>query len=682
MESYSRVSRYVLPVALVVGLLVILTPLPAAMMDFLLAANIAAAVLILLATVFVERPLELSVFPTILLVTTLSRLVLNVATTRLILTSAHVDGLDAAGRVIQGFGQFVTGNQVVVGLIIFAIIVLIQFLVITKGATRISEVAARFALDGMHGRQLAIDADLNAGVIDQQTAQRRRAEITEQADFYGAMDGASKFLRGDAVAGLAIMAINIMAGLYIGVVQAGMGLSEAGALYTKLTIGDGLVSQLPALLISLGAGILITRGTARIDLSLEFVRQLAAKPEPLVVAAGFLFLLVFARLPALPLILIGGCCLGLALSLKRDKRQAAETVAAGLQTHPKKPPAKSTEVEDYLQVEPLSLEVGVGLIRLVDPKRGGVLLDRITGLRNYFAADLGVVLPRIRIRDNLQLGDHSYAIKLFDQVIASGECYPLRELAVSGEGVVEEVDGIATTDPSTGRAAVWIDPAISTTAAAAGYSCLPPVEVLIGHVARVVRHHADQILTREATRRLIDLQRETAPATVDELVPDVLRLADVQAVLRLLVRENVSIRNLPLILETLSDHGRSTQDPVMLAELVRERLGQEITGRYLDRDGKLNVIRPGQPLVNALVGQGGDGWREYPDFDQRLKLRFDWARQQAEQPILLTPAPLRATLRRRVADAGLEIAVLAEHEVPRTAAIRDLGEVCEAQLVD
>ncbi len=697
--QYSRLARFVLPVSLIASLMVILVPLPSGVMDLLIAANIAAAVLILLATVFVDRPLDLSVFPTILLVTTLGRLVLNVATTRLILTHAHIDGLNAAGKVIQGFGRFVAGDHVLVGVIIFSIIVLIQFLVITKGASRISEVAARFALDGMHGRQMAIDADLSSGTIDQHEAQLRRAEVAEQADFYGAMDGASKFLRGDAVAGLAIMAINVVGGLYLGVIENGMLPVEAASLYTKLTIGDGLVSQLPAFLISLGAGILITRGTSRTDLSVQFVRQLASRPEPLFVAAGFLCLLVFAKLPALPLIAIAAICVGLGMVMMREEGRGVEQsrVAATKTSTPngsvepnsdaKRSPAKGTaaeaqSVEDFLAVEPLALEVGVGLLRLADPNRGGQLLERVTTLRNQVASELGLVLPRVRIRDNLKLSDQEYVIKISDNVVARGVSYPLREFAIASDQTVVELEGIAASDPCSGAPAYWIERAASERAIAAGYRVLSASEAVMVHLAHIVRSRADELLTREATRRLVDRQREHSPTVVDELIPGLLGLPDVQRVLQLLIQENVSIRNLGTILETLSDHAKSTTDPELLVEHVRRRLGREIVGKYTSEEGVIEALRPGELVVKSLRMNGAESaWREFPEFARSLSMRLDWAQQQALRPVLLVPSDVRTAVRRQALKSDTKIVVLGESELPRDLTVKHLGDVIENQLV-
>lgn len=444
----SRGQDLVLPVAIIASVVVILVPLPAAMMDVLLSANIAVAVLILLTTIYVRTPLEFSVFPTMLLATTLARLVLNVATTRLILSNAGSQGDLAAGHVILAFADFVAGGgELVVGTIIFIIIVLIQFVVITKGATRISEVAARFALDGMPGKQMAIDADLNAGIIDEREAQTRRADITRQADFYGAMDGASKFVRGDAIAGILITVINVLGGLIIGVAQFGMSFGDAAHLYTRLTIGDGLVSQVPAFLISLAAGLLVTRSTQSVNLPHEFLRQVFSRSQALAVTAGFLALLIFTGLPKIPLITLLGACLGIASMLnKREAKTVHDAETKAAEEKAAKP--KEERVEDFLTVDPMELELGVGLIRLADPNRGGDLLDRVQRVRQNMAGDIGILLPKVRIRDNMRLDAQSYRIKIADMPVAQGEIEPGRMLAIDSGVTTGKVDGIATKDPA------------------------------------------------------------------------------------------------------------------------------------------------------------------------------------------------------------------------------------------
>lgn len=578
----------VLPVGMIASVLVILVPMPSALMDVLLAANISVAVIMLLTTIYVRTPLEFSIFPSLLLATTLGRLVLNVATTRLVLTRAGVDGLDAAGQVVRTFGEFVAGDRIVVGLIIFVIIVVIQFVVITKGATRISEVAARFALDGMPGRQMAIDADLNAGVIDEREAQRRRLEITQQADFFGAMDGASKFVRGDAIAGILITLINIIGGLVIGVVEDGMPVAQAAALFTKLTIGDGLVSQVPAFLISLAAGLLVTRSSGDVNLPKVFMTQLFSRPQALAVTGAFLGFLTFTNLPAIPLLTIGAGCIALAVTMSRKQQavQHAETVKA--KAAEKKP--ADERIEDYLSVDPMEIEIGVGLIRLADPKRGGDLLERVQRVRQNVAGEIGILIPKVRIRDNMRLDQNAYRIKVADIAVAEGNVHPNLLLAMDSGATSGTLPGLATKDPAFGTPAFWIEPAARDQAEMKGYTVVEPVSVLATHLTEVVRRHADEILTRDATKHLIDELKQSTPAVVDELIPGQMKLAEVQQILQMLLREGVPIRQLGAILETLGDYAARTKDPILLTEYVRHRLARAICTRYRDAENKLHVV--------------------------------------------------------------------------------------------
>jgi len=581
-------QELILPLAIIASVLVILVPLPPALMDVLLAGNITLSVVILLTTIYVRTPLEFSIFPTLLLATTLARLVLNVATTRLILTRAAIDELQAAGGVITAFADFVAGDgKIVVGLIIFVIIIVIQFVVITKGATRISEVAARFALDGMPGKQMAIDADLNAGIIDEREAQRRREEITQQADFYGAMDGASKFVRGDAIAGILITVVNVVGGLAIGTMEYGMPLAKAAALFTRLSIGDGLVSQVPAFLVSLAAGLLVTRSTQKSNLPEQFLTQLVSRPQALAVTGAFLAVLVLTDLPRMPLLTMGAACLGMARLMTRNESQRQQQQRAEEQ---KAPPPAEERIEDYLAVDPMEIELGVGLIRLADPKRGGDLLERIHRVRQNVAGEVGLIMPKVRIRDNMRLDPQEYRIKIADMPVAQDRLEPGSLLAIDSGLARGPIDGIPARDPAFGSAAKWIQPSHQDEAEMLGYTVVEPGAVLATHVTELCRRHADEILTRDAAKHLVDELKQTQPTVVGELIPGVMSLAEVQAVLQILLREQVAIRQLGLILETLGDYGPRTKDPLLLAEYVRHRLARQICTRYRDKEGKLHAV--------------------------------------------------------------------------------------------
>jgi len=635
---WGRFQDLILPVAIIAGILVILVPLPSGLMSLLLAANITIAVLMLLTAVYVRTPLEFSVFPSLLLATTLFRLVLNVATTRLILTRAGEDGLEAAGGVVRTFGETVTSGSLVVGIVIFVIIVLIQFIVITKGATRISEVAARFVLDGMPGRQMAVDADLGAGAIDEREAQRRRAEITAQADFFGAMDGASKFVRGDAIAGIAITLVNIVGGLFIGIVQYGWAPAKAASLFTTLTIGDGLAAQVPAFLIAVAAGLLVTRSSQPSNLPRQFLTQLFSRPEALAVAGGFLGALIFTNLPKIPLLAIGGSCIAVAATLQRRDRQQAAEARRTAEASKSKPP----RVEDYLAVDPMEVELGLGLLRLADPKQGGDLLDRIGQIRQNLAAEMGIILPKVRVRDNLRLRQNQYRIKIAGTPVAEGTLRPGTAPAMESSG------------------------AIAT------------------HLTETVRRHADEILTRDAVRHLLDELKRTSPAAVDELIPSVLKLSEVQRILQMLLREGVPIRQLGAILETLGDYAPRTREPVWLTERVRQRLARAICTRYRDGENRLYVVTL-DPAVEEEI-------RAAAEFDE-TGLRIDLPPQVVEAaceaiaadvealtadgrpPILLASADVRPAIRQMTAARLPHLIVLSYSEITRDTAVESLAMI-------
>ena len=686
MNRLSGWQNLVLPFGLISSILVILVPLPTPLMDLLLAANITVAVIVLLTTIYVRSPLDFNIFPSLLLATTLGRLVLNVATTRLILTQAETNTDAAAGGVIQAFGDFVAGDRIVVGLIIFVIIVVIQFVVITKGATRISEVAARFALDGMPGRQMAVDADLNAGTIDEKEAQRRREEITRQADFYGAMDGASKFVRGDAIAGIVITVINVIGGFAIGL-QGGMSLAEAAEVFTKLTIGDGLVSQVPAFLISLAAGLLVTRSTKRTNLPTEFLSQLFARPQALLVSGGFLFILVFTNLPTLPLLSLAGGCVGLAIVLNRQhKQREAEAFEAEQKSQDENKPKKEERIEDYLTIDPMELELGVGLIRLADPNRGGDLLPRITSVRQQVASEIGIVLPKIRIRDNMRLGENDYRLKIMNNVVADGLVLPERLLAMDGGTAQGRLLGIDVKDPAFDQPAVWIEHQQRDQGEMQGYTMVEPAAVLATHLQEVVRRHAEDILTRDATRHLMDELKKSSPAVVDELIPGVMKLGEVQNVLQMLLREEVSIRQLSLILETLGDYASRTSDPIWLTEYVRNRLSRTICTRYRDEENRLHVITLDPALedrISAGIEHNERGLfvRLAPNLVQeicdRISAETVTLSRQGLTPVVLVSPQIRPGLKQMTAAMLPRLVVMSYNEVTRDTQIESHGLVTD-----
>jgi flagellar biosynthesis protein FlhA len=679
--SMARAQDLILPLCLVASLAVILVPVPAALMDLLLAANITVAVIVLLTTIYVRTPLEFSVFPSLLLATTLSRLVLNVATTRLILTEAGSKGMLAAGGVVKGFSEFVSGNNLVVGLVIFSIIVVIQFVVITKGATRISEVAARFALDGMPGRQMAIDADLNAGMITNEQAQQRRTDVARQADFFGAMDGASKFVRGDAIAGVIITLINIVGGLVIGIVQYGLDIRQAASLFTQLTIGDGLVSQVPAFLIALASGLLVTRSSSDVNLPRQFLSQLFARPQTLAIAAGFVGLLAFTSLPAVPLVAIGASCTALALVLTRKEREAEQVAQQAASAANPKPEQR---VEDLLAVDPMEVEIGVGLIRLADPKRGGDLLERVGKVRQNVAAEMGLIMPKVRIRDNMRLEHNQYQIKIADLSVADGKLYPGMLLAMDLGTTTGTVNGLATREPVFNRVATWIEPNVRGQAERYGYTVVEPASVLATHLTEVVRRHADELLSRDATKHLIDELKKSSPAVVEDLIPDQMKLVDVQLVLQHLLREEISIRQLGPILEALGEAATRVQDPLLLAEYVRTRLARAITARYRDKENRLLVVTL-DPAVEEVVHTGTEytdrGWTTLlpPEVMESLVARIGEATETLvaahRAPVVLVSPRIRAALAYLTATRWPRLVVLSYQEITRDTRLESVALV-------
>ncbi len=691
MNLTKRLPELLLPIGIIACLLVIFVPLPPGLMDILLAANISVAVMILLTTIYVKSPLELSVFPSLLLGTTLARLALNVGTTRLILTRGAIDHENAAGGVIQSFSQFVTGDNLAVGLVIFSIIIVIQFVVITKGATRISEVAARFALDGLPGRQMAIDADLNAGLIDSHQAQKQRAATVAHADFYGAMDGASKFVRGDAIAGILITIINIAGGLAIGLSQS-MSIGSATETFTKLTIGDGLASQLPALLIAMAAGLLVTRSTTATDLPRESVNQVFSRPIVLVITSIFLGLMILTDLPKIPLLIIAtGCLVGAFLLFRHSATSQAQAVKE--ESSPAKPQPTDVTIDKLLNNDILEMELGVGLIRLADSRQGGNLLATITQVRKDFAAEMGLILPKIRIRDNLNLAPNQFRILIQGNSVEQGEIEPGCCLAIDygkaigplGDGMVKGLaDENLTTAP-----AFWVQMEAWQSAKRAGYDVLSATDVLANQLKTTARKNASQLLTRDATRQLVDEIRKTSPAVVDELIPNALSLAQVQQVLKNLVSCGISIRPLSLILETLGDHASQTKNRWELTEKVRIRLARHISsGLAGDSTNRIAVFLISQELQDRIA----NAWERDRD-EIRLGLPRamvgslavaiqDAAKQMVASglpPIALVDQPIRPVIAELAFDHAADLFVVGSREIEGVE-LEVVGEITADQL--
>ena len=665
---------------------VIIAQLPTWLMDILLTINITLAVVILLTTMYAKNPLDFSVFPSLLLVTTLYRLVLNVATTRLILANAGTKGEAAAGAVISAFGKFVSGSNPVIGFIIFAILVIVQFVVITKGATRISEVGARFTLDAMPGKQMAIDADLNAGLIDENEARARRATISREADFYGAMDGASKYVRGDAIAGILITLINLIGGLIIGMLQNGMDFPEALKTFSMLTIGDGLVSQIPAFIVSIAAGLIVTRSTADLQLGEELVVQLTQSPKALWIASAFLFAMSFTGLPRAPMIALGICCavLGMFLgkaAVKKEEDEAKARAAAAAPPEGEQPPGP--EKVD-LHVDPLELEVGYGLIRLVDANQGGDLLERIGMIRRQMGADYGILVPPIRIRDNVELDANSYQISIRGNRVAVGEALPDQYLAMDSGMTTGTIDGTRTTEPAFGLTAYWIGAAQRQKAEDLGYTVVDAPTVVATHLSEVVHRHADEVLSREDTQTLITRLKEASPTVVEELIPNKLSIGEVQKVLQNLLQEGVSIRNLEVILETLSDYAARTRDPEVLTEYVRNALARSICSMVADSDNKIHVITL-DPNLEDVVSQGIEHTEQgsylglEPNMVRKINRSIAKESEKAsaagQAPVLLVSPQIRMHVKRMTRTEIPSLVVLSYNEIVQNVRVESLGMV-------
>lgn len=679
----SRNSDILVPVAIVSMLIFMVIPLPTILLDLLLSLSITLSLVIILVSTYIHSPLEFSSFPTVLLLVTLFRLSLNIATTRMILL--HGDqGTMAAGRVIKAFGSFVVGGNYVVGAIVFVILVVINFVVITKGSGRIAEVAARFTLDAMPGKQMSIDADLNSGLIDEEEARARRKMIAKEADFYGAMDGASKFVRGDAIAGIIITLINIVGGLTIGVLQNGMSFAQAAQNYTLMTVGDGLAGQIPALIISTAAGIVVSRAGSDDSLAKGLVSQMLAQPRAIAIAAGVLFVLgLFPGLPTVPFMILS-IVVGTTAYMVVQKHRANVRKAEEMKTvKAKVKPQEGLDVLPPLDI--LALEVGYGLISMVDVEQDGELLDRIRSLRKQFGYEMGIVVPPVHIQDNMQLKPSEYRILLKGNEIAKGELVMNHLLAMNPGTAREEIDGIATKEPTYGLPAFWIGEGQREDAMTKGYTVVDLSTVVVTHLSDVIRRHAHELLGRQEVQQLLDNVKESHPKVVEELVPDLLSIGAIVKVLQNLLREQVPVRDLLTILETLADWAPITTDTDMLTEYVRQALARTITRMYQSEDGSLAVITLGQNVETIIANsikqsEHGKAFLAIdPDIAQKIMLLLGKESEkiaaEGHQPVVLCSARVRYFLRQMVERFFPDMIILSYNEILNDIKVQSLGTV-------
>ncbi len=681
--SKASAAEWIIPVAAVALVFVMLVPLPALALDLLLAISIVASVLVLLSAVHILRPVQFSVFPSLLLLLTLFRLALNLASSRRILLHGN-EGSSAAGHVIEAFGQFVVGGNYVVGFVLFLALIAIQYMVVSHGAVRTAEVTARFTLDAMPGKQMAIDADLNAGLIDEKQARVRREQVSREAEFYGAMDGAARFNQRDSLATVLITVINILAGFLIGVFQLDIPFRDALKTYTILTVGDGLVTIIPSLLVSVGGGIVVTRASSDNTLGVDVGKQLFGRSRPLWIAAGTMVALaLIPGLPKIPFLLIGGIAAALARRARSEFEKPAPPAEAAGATAASNT-AQQEALEGLLKLDELGLEVGYALVPLVDAKQGGQLLQRVKALRRHLALQLGFIVPPIHITDNLKLGPREYVVYLRGVEIARWELRDDCLLAISSEATPPELPGVATSEPAFGVAARWIVPGLREQALASGYAVVDQTSVMATHLAEVIKQHAYELLSRQETKRLLDRLGESHPKLCEELVPKLLSLGEVQKVLQQLLREQVSIRDLATILESLLDTAAVNKHPVLLVEAARQALGRALVRPLLAEDGGLRVVTldPGmeEELSHAFSGQtasAAPGGLE-PSYARRVleglkKLAGEQVRLAT--PVLFCNTPARFHLRRLLEPFLPKVVVLSPGEVPPLVQVQSLGMI-------
>lgn len=674
--------EWLVPVATVATVFMMLVPVPAIVLDIFLALSITMGVVVLLSALYILRPVQFSVFPTLLLFLTLFRISLNIASSRRILLHG-TEGASAAGSVIQAFGQFVVGGNYVVGFVIFLALIAIQYLVINHGAVRTAEVAARFTLDALPGKQMAVDAEMNAGLIDETQARARRETIAKEAEFYGAMDGAARFSQRDALATILITAINIIAGFLIGVFQLNIPLADAAKTYTILTVGDGLVTLIPSLLVSVAGGIVVTRTSSGETVGVDFAKQLLGRRMPLRIAAGVMFLL--GLIPGLPkfsfflLAAIAAYLASIAPQFGSEETKLAELPGA------KKKPDTQQQIESLLKLDEISLEVGYGLVPLVDQGQGGQLLQRIRALRRHLALQLGFLVPSVHITDNLKLKPREYVVLLRGVQVAKWEMQQDRLLAISSEPTAQPIEGIATNEPAFGASALWIVPGLQEQALATGYAVVDQTSVLATHLAEIIRQYAHELLTRQETKRLLDALAETQPKLVDELVPRLLTLGEVQRVLQQLLREQVSIRDLTAVLETLLETAAVNKSPIALVEACRQAMSRSLVAPLLGEDRKLKVLtldpaieqefhRQIDPAANAGDRSAGGTTAPLRTVLESLQ-RLVGDRVALSSTVLVCNSPVRFHLRRLLEPFIPRIVVLSPPEIPANVSVQSLGVV-------
>ena len=662
----------------IIIMVMIIVPLPGWLLSILILINISMSLIIILVAMNITEPLQFSVLPSLLLVITMFRLGLNVSTTRSILAEAD------AGSVVDTFGSFVIGGNPLVGFVVFAILVIVQFLVITKGSERVSEVGARFTLDAMPGKQMSIDADLNAGLINEQQAKERRSKIEQEADFYGSMDGASKFIKGDAIAGIIIVLINIIFGIIIGMLQMGMSIGEALSTYMQLTVGDGIVTQLPALLISTATGIIVTRAASEENLSSDVSTQLLQYPKLLYIAGGTIFLLGFTPINFWLTSSISGVLFVGGYLLSRPT-QELEVDQIEIEDEEAARQIESTEnVVDLISMDPIEFEFGYSLIPLVDSSQGGDLMDRIVMIRRQLAIELGVVIPVVRIRDNIQLAPNAYQLKIKGNEVASGELMLDHYLAMTPGMEEDDLYGIDTVEPAFGLPAKWISEDVKDEAELSGYTVVDPPSVVSTHITEVIKKHAHLLLGRQETKQLVDHLKESYPILVEEVTPDPLSIGDIQKVLAKLLREQVSIRNLPVIFETLADFGKMTNDPELLGEYARQSLASQITKQYADESKSLRVITVSGEVEQMIADhvqqtEHGNYLALDPESQQRIissvAEKIEQATLQSENPIILCSPTIRMYVKQLLDRFFPEVIVLSYNELEPDLDVQSIGVV-------